>query len=1174
MPTSTARNLSFPKIVNLLKFNDIPDLPSSISIDDVIETIIPTGFESVFNSNINANGELELVFSNAENEFDNKVVIPQFIFNPARTGAVFPKFLCQVSTLSAFKNKRPDYLGTENRFILNQNQLLYTIIHHRCSWLSKHTNQYIGLLRSDLRRLKEFIDFVSPNSYNAKAKFNNTYCIINPFASNSNVASPKWRTVMPGVMQEFPIGELIDIKHAAHAVREDIIKAVLSDVPLQPGSDSMLQKSGKIVISDNLKLYRSPCYRMVNHNDEKYLISLFDRKQNLPARLKSHLLTDCFEAVDCIKHPVILQDMVLNSEGKYQAKDNGLLPTVIVFHDMDIASGRFMFGEMEQTAEVASRKVIKRQIIHEQFSQIFVKEGSRSLSGSLTLGLDLNENPVVLNHLIDAEVILVDYDELNQSAKIVLNCTLEAGNARILTSTGLKAFTKTIPHLGTITTDDGTILNVDMITGMNAMKGKQNAIVLARACLAHKLGIFNNNKSYLSSWDEKEINAAANCIKKVEYTDIHGNKSMVWAGYMEYYVTELAAMYSKFKPQNFMFEIGKYLEMQKDKALFNHVFGDCLDHQSVSIATELHKILSDDVGLYAAAENLPVYTPEELRKVYSQDDLVLVSQSRWDTSSKLFDPEVNKGFYITLANRGGPLIRIMSANSLNALRGTMPSGEFIYPKIISCISRILQALIVRSTKHQGYNLGFVWNDKNPTHLLSAYLKEAKGIMYTNEDKGMTMAQSLIKPKIMGINMKQLTDHLIPWDVVVVYDRNLYHQIQAYVVSDDYENSDLGAVTMHGKEIYAFAVRNPALWSSQLNRVRIWDEEKFNEYLWSIGVDPKKHMSGKYCRHSILISTYITLIHHSDNDGDSLPIFILKAAGQKLLENFKLESVSPEEAGWTVDFYHGEFDANQVLYDEPVYKLNAIPLAYSNTDKRTYAEFLINAAIAKSNIGSATSDIWCLYAVLQLYQAFCKTRKTDDPSFYNEHIATWRVRSPKAPLSISNEEISKISYTYTRLVEEYVINAIKHMEGGSAAFEIYYLRNMTKNENIKIVYNKMVNEFGLHPRAGTMLMDIVEWAKTTGIMASVKDFIRLYNKGTDSLTQTDSKMFSKIAYNTFFGSLVKSLFDITTSIVDAKESGFVYYDGVAVANYGVETITDDSGENDGGDKDSWMLDMFN
>ena len=90
MPTSTARNLSFPKIVNLLKFNDIPDLPSSVSIDDVIKTIIPTGFESVFNSNINANGELELVFPNAENEFDNKVVIPQFIFNPARTGAVFP----------------------------------------------------------------------------------------------------------------------------------------------------------------------------------------------------------------------------------------------------------------------------------------------------------------------------------------------------------------------------------------------------------------------------------------------------------------------------------------------------------------------------------------------------------------------------------------------------------------------------------------------------------------------------------------------------------------------------------------------------------------------------------------------------------------------------------------------------------------------------------------------------------------------------------------------------------------------------------------------------------------------------------------------------------------------------------------------------------------------------
>ena len=75
-------------------------------------------------------------------------------------------------------------------------------------------------------------------------------------------------------------------------------------------------------------------------------------------------------------------------------------------------------------------------------------------------------------------------------------------------------------------------------------------------------------------------------------------------------------------------------------------------------------------------------------------------------------------------------------------------------------------------------------------------------------KSMTYAQSLIKPKMMGINMKQVTDYLVPWNVVVLFDDKKYHEIEAHIASEDFENKHLGALSLYGKEIYGLAIRNP------------------------------------------------------------------------------------------------------------------------------------------------------------------------------------------------------------------------------------------------------------------------------------------------------------------------------------------------------------------------------
>jgi len=1154
----------------LLPILDVPAISKSLSSEEAAQHLIPPGFEGQFQVSVGTNGELDLAFTNAENSYERSVRIPEYLFNPEKHGAVFPRFLFQISTL--LKDKiRPDYFGAQKAFILNQNQVLYAILHHRATRLANFTNQWIGLLTKDIARLRRFVDFNLPKSYNARKKVENTFVIVDAFAGDSNPSSPTYKRALPySGADEYPLGELID-----RSPNERVIAAVMADVRVHPGSESMLEEGGKIVAYPGNELYQSPGYYASDKDKSgklsPFIVSPFPVKQNIPSRLKTHLLGDCFLAVNYEANPVYDRDYIKVDDVEVP-KDKGLMGAVIVFDHIELDTGRFVFGEIEQTIDLAQRTIYKRETIHQQFNMVTCQVGSRAHNGTLVIGTDLEDKPVVVSGIIDAQVKTIIQDEVNQSAKIIVDCVIEAGNARITNAFGLKGFTKTKPDLGYITLPNGEVKKVQLITGMNAVKAKHNTIAAARAALAFKSGLYENGLPYLRSLNIREMNEAAEKMPRVEYTDQFGNKKMVWAGYVEYYVTELGAMYSEFKPQNFMFEVGKYLEMQTDKRLFNFIWGDCVDERSCNMALELHKILSDKKGYFAAVEKLPVYTPSELAKIFSKNDLVNASQSRWASDSKLFDEEFNKGFYIDMRQNtmpdsnglrvAGPMIRIPSAKTFNAIKGQLPNGGFIYPKLIIVVSRIIGHLAVRDDRGM-YNPGYVWNLSGKKSAYQAYMEECMGMLYSNEEKGMTLAQSFIKPQLMGINMKQVTDHLVPWDVVVVFDRNLYYEIQAHVASEQFENKHLGALALGDREILGIAIRNPALWKTQISKVRIWDEKKFSDYLTSVGVNPKKHLSGKYCRQSIVISTYQTLVQHSDNDGDLLPLFVPQGHGQDILKEFELEGVSYEEARWTYEYYLKEADNNGDIEGENKYKLYQMYTQLDNRNPKSYSQFLINAAIAKANIGSATSDIWALYAVIQMYQAMCKTKDTEQANVFEKYIAPWFKKSPAAPKSISAVMLNQISYVYTRLVEEYVINAIKHMEGGSSHFQMYYLSNMTAQENLKLVTEKLTKEFGLPPKAAHALTDIVEWAKQYGVLESIKSFIALYNKGNqpDYSKETIKDLFPLIAKFTFFGSLVNKLYELTDEYSKAEKGGFSYYAGMVINKLSENGIAEAEQEDD-------------
>lgn len=355
--------------------------------------------------------------------------------------------------------------------------------------------------------------------------------------------------------------------------------------------------------------------------------------------------------------------------------------------------------------------------------------------------------------------------------------------------------------------------------------------------------------------------------------------------------------------------------------------------------------------------------------------------------------------------------------------------------------------------------------------------------------------------------------------------------------------------------------NTSLWKTQIAKVNIWNKEKFFNYLSSIGIDASKHIDARYCENSLVISVYLTLIQHSDVDGDLLPLFIPHGKGQKLLKDFELENVSYEEAKWTYEYYFKEADGNDDLKSFPEYKLFKIHTQFDNSNPKTYCQYLVNAATAKSNIGSATSDIWSLYGVVQMYQAFCKMKGTEQDSLYQKYMAPWFKISPSAPKNITTEMINQISYVYTRLVEEYVINAIKHMEGGSSHFRIYYLENMTVAENLKIVTEKLVKEFELSPKATHAFTDIVQWSKHFDVLSSVKSFITLYNKGkiVDFSLANKAELFDLIAQNTYFGNLVIELYQNKQKVSKAVSENFKYYEGVSIGKDVLDLVEESSSD---------------
>ena len=1148
---------------NYIGPESVPDLPINMTSEQALELLIPKGFSHIVNVSIDVDS-LVMQFVHAE-DHNTEIKIPQKIYNPSEVNVIFPIFVLQVSSFSSTK---VDYFsGAYAKCMLNQNQLLWLVLQHRFTMFARNKVHYSDLAKKDISYISEYGEYASYSSVNSIRKSQNYITILDVWEkseSNSNMLS--WKTTLDknGDLKQLPLGEMVKVPE----LDKQKLHSLFRDLPIQPASESMASESCKFVMYDHSKsFYKAVGYSgfMKISNDLKaqqeyesqvygnsnlpvdghysVIRSIFPTKANVPSRFKSHIVADAYK-FSRPSNPIFQEDIV---DDKNLSTDGTMMDAIVIFDDIDPESGRLLCGEIEASSKFSSSIVHKEETIRGVFKEIHVSVGETLLGGKVSIGIDDEDNHKVLIGFRSVEIISIEENGINGAYKIVARCTRQIGSSRIFSHTGLKGVTKPKPFLGKIEVNlpDGSKVkrNVDLVTGMNAVKGKGNTIALAQAALMYRLNQCGE-LPFLSSMNEDQINYHSASLGKVKWTNQNGVEKEVFAGLIQVSVNEMSYMFNNVKLQSFMPESGRYLCHGGHYDLFNHIWETGVDPDTKEVILDLQKCMIDKVGYYAEKDNLPVFSPNALLDlgIFDSSDIKKERRPHYPHVSKILDESYNKGFYLDLKYRGGDIVRFPSAKTINFFVERLASGEWIYPQLLVDVSRCIEACII--VQSNGYtDVGFL-NDRkgDPVtgrkrkFLVDRYIDRVKGILYKDQNLG----SALLKPRILGVGMKQMTDALVPKGTMVIMDNYTHNRLRTEA---GYLNPDLteGEEIEYPEYFRALAVRNPVVWKSQVQSPKIWSKEQFSKHLeLTHGIDLKDYLMSKYCKEILLMNPEDAILQQSDVDGDLMPIFVPKGLdAQKLMENFKpvegfldietVDGVLPQEIQWIKDYREGEVEANDDLNVDNGYKLYDLPLVYSPTNGPTFANFFIDSIVAKGDVGLSTHSNWTLQTLAEIYKQECDAGKVIDPNNpFNGNT-----------LSITQDEINEICYVYSRLVQDFVIRGIKHNDGGSDGFKRFLLANMITSQYRDKVMKFFRDKLGLNPKVINQFFAMIAWGEATEVTQSIMQFISLHNKGKESKSLPNLDNFDLIVKRTFYGRLVSDLYEIRNEVERAVEEGFVY-----------------------------------
>lgn len=1119
-----------------------PPIPPNVSVQDFLHYFKFPEFESMFSFDLGVEAEESVKITVHHGEHGiNTARIPYRLFNPAEYAGKFPKFILN---MSYFRKQAPDYI---RRSFFNQNELLYMALHHRFAQYSREKTAYTYLLTKDIKAIGKYIDYNVYNSVNAIQKAQHTYAVLEVFTQDYQADYDMTGNV-PFRLRG-PIGDHIkrpvkvDGLDVQYFYLHENMSKFLSHVPIVPSSESPAADSAKFVLS-NLEIYRAVGFKL--NQKDRMIKTIFPIKANIPARLKTHVTGDSFR-IDGFSVPIFEEDVV--PEAKYET-DGTLLNAVVVFLPIE-NDGRFLCGEIECSKRFSDKIAIKREIIKGEFVETTVREGEYipKHNGEFVIGITPDSEIESRYGFETMKVVSVSQMGVGYGKKIVADCTKRIGASRIISASGIKGVTKPRFGIGKIRTKNAAgvevEMNVDLLVGPNSIKGKANTIHLAQAALAHKLG-FSGNARRISSLDEELINKLADNVRmeQVLYTDETGYSRPAYAGIVPVKVTELAYLYKNAKNQSFMTQSGWYLYMNGYPELAEHIYATSVSQEDREIIVELTKIYYDDTGIFN--EEVPVYSIDDLAYIFNRDDIVLETNPLEEHKSKILDLDFNKGFYIYMSNLN-QYIRMPSARLLRRFSTKLEDGSWIYKRVLTATSQIIQQCIVPGPNGQLYLKGLIWEkeDKatgnkipgdryggNSAGRVGAYLNTIYNLLHGVDN----LLRDLMYPNVFGCSMKQMVDTRVPRGTVVIVDRHLYEKLAAQ--AEGYMAKD--------SKFYALAIRNPTIWKSQIQCVIVWDYEMFHEHLKlnTTIKDIDTYINLRGCKDLIIMNPEDAIQQESDVDGDLMPLFVPKGekaqiylrrmynAPAPMLDGEQREdygngvkNIVRQEFDWIKSYRSSEMESNELFEKGALgrYKLYNLPIDDRRDGQKSFAEYFRNSVIAKADVAIGTNNLWQLQILLDLFRG---------------EIQAGNVKGPNGrPIAFTDRDHVQISYAYTRILQDSVIRSIKWNESGSIEFTPFLLRNILKDQYRNSVFQAFVSRTGIDARTVNMLFFILGWAEGNGLAKQVSAFVSMYNRGS---SQGDEKV--EITVDTwgklikgFYGSRLKTFYDVK-SLIDSVKSG--------------------------------------
>lgn len=401
---------------------------------------------------------------------------------------------------------------------------------------------------------------------------------------------------------------------------------------------------------------------------------------------------------------------------------------------------------------------------------------------------------------------------------------------------------------------------------------------------------------------------------------------------------------------------------------------------------------------------------------------------------RAFGQKMNKEGILSPDNTGFSVkyndltFRVPPSQYLMNLSDELVTGEYRYTQIIPRLNKLLLTIRGRKTP-----TGYIQNDERVKSTYDAYIKAVEAEL---QGKNKLIRESCMV-KTFGICGKQVADHRVPKNTVVIL------------------NEKFNKIMIDNGLSYHVSSRNPIIWPFQVMIQNVLTKDEFELHLMGQGLELEDVCLPKYGQHLILRNPEDCMLDQSDSDGDIFSLLLPKGKIQDLLATYTRipneEKLLDNEASWIENYIAGESDNSKLLNK---------PFTWNYILYKDYRNILADSSIAKDEMGIGTHQLWEFYALCQ----------------YAESIE-----------KIDRDCFKQFIYAYARIVQDYLIRAIKHVEGGSKFFTPFYLENIPKKENIPLIAKTLLH-FGLTKEQVKKFFEVINLRETKQEGVKVKDLI--------------------------------------------------------------------------------------